>query len=278
MKRASVLTAAPVRPVVSPKQRKHTAVPSGIQFDFARISAPESRSAPPHILFSPVHYEPEYAYPLLVWLHNRGNDERQIMKIMPVVSMRNYVAAAPQGILQCEIETELDSRIKKRGQYSSDAETIFLRTGSTVKKVYDWLGTGEGLSDAEEKVFDCISIAKKNCNIAPHRIFIAGFGTGGTMALRLAFLYPEYFAGVAAFAGTMPGKQLLPRWQEARPLPVLLGSGTANAASSAATVEAMELFHTAGVAVDVREYPCGRELTPEMLQDLNRWMMKIVCG
>jgi len=39
----------------------------------------------------------------------------------------------------------------------------------------------------------------------------------------------------------------------------------------------MELFYTAGVTADVREYPDTKSLTPEMLQDLNRWMMQIVC-
>ena len=45
-----------------------------------------------------MHYAPGYAYPLIVWLHGSGSDERQLQRIMPLVSMQNYVAVAPRGI------------------------------------------------------------------------------------------------------------------------------------------------------------------------------------
>lgn len=246
-----------------------------IKLDFARAEQPITRPAHPHILFSPIHYEPGYAYPLLVWLHHRGGDERQIMRIMPLVSMRNYVAVAPQGELQCEIQTELETA----NRYDCDVESVLLRTGNLAKKIYGWQDSGKGLMEAENRVFECITEAKQVCNIAPQRIFIAGFGSGATTALQLAFLYPEYFAGVASFGGTLPqNRRLLPHWKAARPLSVLLGTGQSNSVCSASTAETMELLHTAGVSLDVREYPCGQELTPAMLQDLNRWMMNVICG
>ena len=48
----------------------------------------------PHALFAPLHYASGYAYPLIVWLHGSGSDERQLQRIMPLVSMQNYVAVA----------------------------------------------------------------------------------------------------------------------------------------------------------------------------------------
>src|SRR3954470_13867118 len=47
--------------------------------------------------FAPIHYEKRYAYPLLVWLHGDAGSERELRQIMPLVSMRNYVAVAPRG-------------------------------------------------------------------------------------------------------------------------------------------------------------------------------------
>src|SRR5688572_27524759 len=47
--------------------------------------------------FTPMHYEPNYAYPLLVWLHGDHGDQQQLKRIMPLVSMRNYVAVAPRA-------------------------------------------------------------------------------------------------------------------------------------------------------------------------------------
>ena len=50
-----------------------------------------------YTLFAPLHYEPNYAYPLVIWLHGPGDDERQLLRVMPLVSMRNYVSVGPRA-------------------------------------------------------------------------------------------------------------------------------------------------------------------------------------
>ena len=37
----------------------------------------------PHATFAPMHYEPGYAYPLVIWLHGALGDERQVRQVMP---------------------------------------------------------------------------------------------------------------------------------------------------------------------------------------------------
>ena len=69
---------------------------SAFQVDSASCSSDSSDFA--HALFAPMHYEPGYAYPLIVWLHGTGGDQRQLQRVMPLVSMRNYVAITPRGI------------------------------------------------------------------------------------------------------------------------------------------------------------------------------------
>jgi phospholipase/carboxylesterase len=246
-----------------------------LELNFTRISQPSNVTSQshPHVLFSPVHYEPEYAYPLLVWLHGTGGDERQVMRIMPTVSMRNYVAVAPQGLAVSHHDKPAETVNK------FDVSSI-LRNGTRTKELYDWQpNSDEELTEAETRIFDCIAIAQERCNIASDRIFLAGFGSGGTMALRLASLYPESSAGAASFGGTFPdNRRILLRWEAARSFPVFLAVGESSTEFSPESVcKVMELFHTAGVAVKVREYACGQELIPPMLQDLNRWMMEIVC-
>ena len=39
----------------------------------------------------------------------------------------------------------------------------------------------------------------------------------------------------------------------------------------------LRLFHSAGLCVTLRQYPCGDELTTLMLADMNRWIMEQVC-
>jgi hypothetical protein len=36
----------------------------------------------------------------------------------------------------------------------------------------------------------------------------------------------------------------------------------------------LRLLHTAGLSVTLRQCPCGHELLPQMLADVNRWIME----
>ncbi len=251
-----------------------------LMLDFAAAESESSASSThPHVLFSPIHYEPSYAYPLLVWLHDTGGDERQIMHLMPALSMRNYVAVAPQGLSHESAAPSQDA-----AAWSPEDIVSLLRENRKRKMSYDWPLSDAGAWEAEQRIFDCISVAKQRCNIASNRIFIGGVGNGGTMALWTALLNPEQFAGVISLGGAFPvGNRVLHRWPAARSLQVFLGAGRLSHESAPAStcrpleIQSLELLHTAGVSVAVREYDGDHELTPAMLQDVNRWMMNIVC-
>src|SRR5947207_6933353 len=47
--------------------------------------------------FLPTGYEPNYPYPLLVFLHGHGGSEEQVMRLAPRVSRRNFIAIALRG-------------------------------------------------------------------------------------------------------------------------------------------------------------------------------------
>ena|GEM_PF-307646 len=237
-----------------------------LELDFAKASLPaRTRLTHPHILLSPIHYEPDYAYPLLVWLHGTGSDEKQLMRIMPIVSLRNYVAVAPRG-LSISPPNALPS-------LDLSVAAILQRP----KEQFDWplSNDTDHLATIEQRIFDCIAVAQERCNVADHRIFIAGFGSGGMAALRLATLYPECFAGAAMFGSKMPeGCYVSPSWQMLQSFSVFLG---VDSSESESVCRMMELFYTAGITASVQEYADAEHLTPAMLQDLNRWMMQIVC-
>ena len=256
--------ALPCAPVQKQTRSVRTIEKLDLELDFVQTSLPaKTRLTHPHILFTPMLYEPKYAYPLLVWLHGTGGDERQIMRIMPAISMRNYVAVAPRGL-----PIEQPSRSPS---FDLSVSAILQRP----KEQYDWILASDKLTAIEQRIFDCIAIAQERCNIAFHRVFIAGFGSGGTAALRLATLYPEHFAGAASFGGEiLPGSRIFPSWQLTQPLSVFLGI---DESTPDLACRMMELCYTAGLTTNVREYPDTKSLTPEMLQDMNRWMMQIVC-
>src|SRR5262245_62281498 len=47
--------------------------------------------------FLPTGYEPNYAYPLLVFFHGHGGSEEQILRLAPRLSRRNYICIGLRG-------------------------------------------------------------------------------------------------------------------------------------------------------------------------------------
>ena len=200
----------------------------------------------PQAVFAPLHYEPNYAYPLIVWLHGPGIDQRQLLRIMPVVSLRNYVAVAPQGIL------------------------------TQPREDYSWEQTAAHIDRAEQRIFDCIESVAEKYNFSRRKIFLAGFDCGGTMALRVAMNSPRRFAGAISLCGLFPsGQKPFGNLAAARRLPVFLAAGRKSEAYAEPQVCAdLRLLHSAGISTTLRQYPCAQEIAPQMLQDMDRWIIE----
>jgi phospholipase/carboxylesterase len=209
-------------------------------------------SRTPHATFAPIHYEAGYAYPLIVWLHSTPGNEQQLRQVMPLVSMRNYVAVAPRGI-------SVDRR----------------QSGS-----YRWRQTSDDIEQAAASIEHCVDLAQRRYNIHAKRIFLVGFGSGGTMAVRVAWNDPHRFAGVATIGGPLP-TQLCPlrRVNEMRRVPCLLAMARHSTDYPSQRVcNDLRLLHSAGCTVAVRQYSGGDGLSTHMLADLDRWLMELVCG
>ncbi len=201
-------------------------------------------------LFGPERYEPRYDYPLIVWLHSCRSAEGELENVMPALSMQNYVACAPRGTTAC------------------DPEGRHFRWGSSPASV----------AIAEELVFESIELACSQLSIARDRVFLAGFGGGGTMAWRIALRYPQRFAGVASICGEFPtNPRSLVNVEQARALPSLwLVGEESDTCGVSHLCDALPVMHSASLKVDIRQYPCGDELCSNMLFELNSWLMERV--
>ncbi|MEK6234628.1 MAG: alpha/beta hydrolase-fold protein [Planctomycetales bacterium] len=199
-------------------------------------------------LLAPQHYEPGYQYPLLVWLHGRGEDQRQLRRIMPMLSLRNYVSVAPQGA----------RRDPSGGR--------------------GW-GEREGdLSLAADRIFQAVEKTAARYNIREDRVFLMGHGEGGTTALRIALRDPRRFAGVVSLEGKFPtGRRPLACFHQSRQLPVLM---TRTRDSREYPLEDAgndsRLLSLSGMTVSLKEYPAGPALCKPALADVNRWLMELV--
>ncbi|WP_197528255.1 alpha/beta hydrolase [Posidoniimonas polymericola] len=201
--------------------------------------------------FVPQNFERNYAYPLVVWLHGQDQNECDLPHVMRHVSTRNYLAVAPRGV---------DESLEVEGGYA-------------------WSDAPDSVEEAADRVFDALQQAQR-FNINDRRVFLAGVGAGGTLAMRLAMRHPETFAGAATFDGALPtGNSPLGRVNELRSLPILLSSSRESQEYPEQQLcDDLRLLHSAGATVSVRQYPGGDDLTTAMLADFDRWMMEIVCG
>lgn len=224
--------------------------------EIATRRLPKRQRSSHHRFFVPLHYEKNYGYPLLVWLHGPTGTEFEINQVMPHISMRNYVGVAPRGPVKHHL------------------------TQPNGDPTYTWDQQERNTERALEDVMHCIAEAKRRFHIAKDRVFLVGNGVGGTMALRIGLSSPQDFAGVASIGGGLPNSRSpLSEIQYARTLPILIAQCRDSAVySTDAACTDLRLLHAAGIAVALRQYPCDQEVTTKMLSDLNAWAMEKVSG
>lgn len=200
-------------------------------------------------LFIPLHYEQNYAYPLLVYLHDCGQSEGRINGVMPQISCRNYAAVS----------------VRSPGIRAADD---------------CWLQNDDTISQSHAGIELAISKAMGRLNINREKIFLVGEGNGGTMALRLAMQFPENVAGVASINGSLPvNGNPFRRLACARQIPIFWSHYRQSIEFPESELcEGLTLLHTAGFNLTLRQYPgtdCG---SGQVYSDLDKWIMEQVTG
>lgn len=195
-------------------------------------------------LFVPRNYEPNYAYPLLIWITTQRKDPR-FPEAMPILSPQNYIglhASAPTG--QGDGTIERGALIEWSQQLKQE-----------ILELAEWI------------------------RIHPQRIFLVGSGEAGTIALQLGLFQPDWFAGIAALNSRYPvGAKTLERFRDLPGLRVFLAGGLRDRVVPVSEVrEGARLLHTTGVDVTLRTYDQGHLLTRRILLDLDRWVLNSIC-
>jgi phospholipase/carboxylesterase len=199
--------------------------------------------------FLPTGYEPRYAYPLLVFFHGHGGNEEQILRLAPRLSRRNYISIGLRGPIA------LGPRRQGRLGFSWGD----LRQDSVI----------------EEYLVRAVEQTRRSYHVHSERIYLAGFGEGATLAYRLGLSLPEKLGGVISFNGALPsqGRPLF-RLPALRRLRVFIGHGIANSVVPLSLARRdFRLLYAAGVQVTMHTYPSTHKLHPDMLRDVNRWII-----
>ena len=177
--------------------------------------------------------------------------------VMPALSLRNYIAIAPRG------------NVKSRGS----------------QRRYRWGTTLTDCAVAEDLVWDSVQAAMNVLSIHSDRIFLAGFGGGGTMAQWIGLKYASQLAGVVSLTGVVPKtSRVLSNWKIARSLKVLFAQRQGSTiCSEDDMMRAVRFAHQSGLdyrflQAQSEDDTEGNELDAGMLQAANRFMMGIVTG
>jgi phospholipase/carboxylesterase len=220
-------------------------------FYTSQVEAPERQ---PVRTFLPTGYEPNYPYPLLVFIHGHGGNEESVMRLAPRVSRRNYVAIGLRG-------------------------PLFLGTKADGRGCFSWGPDGQSGPLVEDYLIRAVEQTRRSYHVHSERIFLAGVCEGATLAYRFAMSFPEKVAGVIALNGMLPRGGPLFRLKAVRGLKTFIGHGIANAVAPLAIArQDARLLYTAGVDVRFQTYTTTHKLHPDMLKDANKWVMDQITG
>ncbi len=213
----------------------------------------------PHRLFVPEHYESGYEYPLVVWLHSDASCEQELDNVMLSLSCRNYIAVAPRANQKCQ------GRSRR----------------------FRWGCSNTECALAEELVWDSVQGVASQLSVNTNKVFLAGFGSGGTMAQWIGLKYANQIAGVVSLSGSFPKTaSALSNWKRARKLPVLFSQRQGSTiCCDDELVRAVRISHQAGLRYQFCQLRFedddsdeSNELDSTMLDAANRFMMGIVTG
>jgi phospholipase/carboxylesterase len=232
-------TDAPVGPETPPARSVEGAA-------FARARTFDARRT--RILL-PEPYEPNYAYPLVVWFHDAGGSERELPRVMTRISTQNYLGLSLRGPIPC---------------------------GETLSAGFRWPGEGSDLEGLLGDLRAIVGTVRREWHVHSERIVLAGHGEGATLALRLLLARPEWFFGAVALSARLPKSHATPHaFREEQGKPVLLGVGAQDPRASVGdVVQTGRVLHAAGLKVATRVFDGACDLTPELGREVDRWIME----
>jgi phospholipase/carboxylesterase len=203
-------------------------------------------------IFVPENYEPNYAYPLIVWLHEAGRSERDIVEALPMISMRNYLGLAMRG-------------------------TAPANGGAA--EGFSWSRGRAAGAQLEEELHANVRRLRRKFHIHTERVFLVGAGEGGTMAWDLFLMRPQWFAGIAALGGRFPwGRRPLRHFRALSGKHALVVAAAKDADSRGQAERVGRLLYSGGLEVAVRAPGSARALSRAMLRHVDRWIMGAIGG
>jgi phospholipase/carboxylesterase len=205
--------------------------------------------------------------PVLVLLHGRGSDMRDLQGLAPVLP-ENGTLVTPQAPHPGE-----------RWGYGPGWAW------------YEYKGYGEAdgpsMRESLQLLEEFLDGLPQRIGFQPGPLVLGGFSQGGTMSLAFALTRPGAVDGVVVLSGFLaseeaigagPAAMLSAPEGEGHP-PLFWAHGTQDpSVPFTLAVEGRRRLREAGIEMDVRDYPMGHWVTPEEMMDLRGWLGASVPG
>ena len=150
------------------------------------------------------------------------------------------------------------------------------RAADSIGHRFDWHQSPAAIAAAHEAVIHAVDEANGRFSVHQRRIILAGYRSGGTMALRIAMRDPDRFAGAISLGGRMPQGAIRNFHQlRRRRMPMLWQWGSGNTDYTEETLKSdCRSSMAMGGQVEVRQYPGDDEMDTVALRDVDEWIMR----
>jgi phospholipase/carboxylesterase len=200
----------------------------------------------------PSSYTPRYAYPVIVWFHDEGGDERDVREWLPRLSPQNYLGLGLRGPLP------VADGLPAQRRWSLGCQHL------------NWL---------EEQLAVALMETARQFSIHAERIVAAGIGTGATLALQMLLRRPELFAAAACLNADLAPSQPLDNWGRFSGRGLWLGhSRLLHCGPLQPAFASTRLLHAAGLNVCPHPYDDDAWPLETFGRDVDQWLMPTLCG
>jgi len=162
---------------------------------------------------------------------------------------------------------------------------VTVNGGYVMRAWYDITGAeltrreDEGGLRASQRDVEALIAREKARGIPASRIILAGFSQGCAMTLQTGMRHPEKLAGMLCLSGYLPlaASVAAERTEESLATPIFMAHGTHdNVVPFARARESKEVLVSLGYEVEWHEYMMQHSLCLEEVQDISKWIRKVV--
>ncbi|MEX5745121.1 alpha/beta hydrolase [Massilia sp. X63] len=162
---------------------------------------------------------------------------------------------------------------------------VTINGGYVMRAWYDITGAeltrreDEGGLRASQRDVEALIAREKSRGIPASRIILAGFSQGCAMTLQTGMRHPEKLAGMLCLSGYLPlaASVAAERTEESLATPIFMAHGTHdNVVPFARARDSKEALVSLGYQVEWHEYTMQHSLCLEEVQDISKWIRKVL--